>query len=918
MILTYEDIRNNSTLFTNDGNSYILIYKNWRFFYSLTGDSSPLNPRISNHFNIPDYIELMIYKFETARILLIESFGLRDYFIGGFFYEKGAEYIDIYIKNIPREHGIASGVVYDDYFDILKNNFQGKSLKITIHRNLIQKTATPIHELFHIFQYSYTHFNNMWFMEGLARWSQSIMQAKTGTHEALPKTKAELDILVHKLHDAEFFFNNLITLCEDKDTFEIPAYLQNNNEIYNNKKTGSTFVKVFLENCEYQYKTMQKNLKTRDLQNIEYWERSEKRSTNNNQYIFKAIIDTIDEVCKDKNKELIDFIDLIYPLANIQVQDFNTKDIQNFLSVIQELDEKFIVSYNGVLTCEFFDIFTGTFSGKKLDFTNSNLNDKQLDTFKIIRRINGALILKNCKNLTNLNGLRNLQSIDGDLILTGTSLVKLNELNNLTLVNRLHIAFMDNLESISGLNELVKIKSNLLISNNKNLVSIKGFNSLNSVLNIEVVKTKLKSCSFLRGIFKENSIFNGYIKIYNNEIENIKFLSGVKTLGSSLFLHQNKLETLKGLENLNSIGGSLSLSANRLNSLEALSNLEKIDGLLAISYNKLKNLKGLENLKFLVTKKWGDIYFTIKIYGNYELTDISALKNIQTKDNYLVIYFDNEIRYLNKPSVESNFHKNILELHDFKTKKIIPTYKFINKKTHDYKNFRLATHNKFLNTLFDFEVKNADVLVLSFTGAYGNLGGLFHNKYPLIVDGIDTHKIFIMDPTHTWFNKGITPFTTNMDENILFIKELIISKKYKKVVCMGASMGAYFSLVLGCCLENEIDEVLAFSPQIFIDKENRERIGDKRWSSLIPNFPSDMKKEYWDLKLLFKKFNNIKTKFNIHYAKKEILDNKHIEHLEKQDNINLVSYDVNDHYITIMLHKQKRLNQIILEALKEK
>jgi hypothetical protein len=921
--LTYEHIRDNSTLYTNIGlqkYSHLLVYNKWRFFYSLTGDGAPLDSTCRHNQNIPDYVELMLYKFETSKILLEKSFGLRDPLSGGFFYDKGAKFIDIYIDNIPREHGIASGIVYDEKFDILNDTpSQGKSLKITIHKNLIKKTATPIHELFHIFQYSYTHFNNMWYMEGLARWAQSIMQEKTGTHEPLPKNLEELETLVHKLHDAEFFFNNLITLCEIQDTFEVPPELENNSEIYNNKKTGSTFMKLFLENCEKQYQYMKQNLKQRELDDSDYVQRHEKRSTNNNQYIFKAIIDTVEKLVNTKNEELSNFIDLIYPLAHIESNNFNTQEIQSFLKVIKRANNDFVLeSEDGILYSEFFDIFTGTFSSKALDFTESDICDDELESFKILKRVNGALIFKNSKNLTSLNGLRNLISIDGDLILTGTNLKKLNELNNLTSVNNLNIAFMDNLTSISGFNELTKIKTRLFIANNKKLTSIKGFNSLIDVANIEITKTELVDCNFLSVIFKTHTIFNGFIKIYNNKLENIHFMSGIQKITSSLFLHQNNLVNLEGLNQLTYIGGSLSLSTNKINSLMALSNLQKINGLLALSYNNLTSLNGLENLKSLETKKWGNIYFTLKIYGNKELKDISALSNIQTKDSYIVIYFDNNIEYLIKPDLDSNFHKNILELHDFQTNRLIPTYKFVNKKEHNYSNFRATTHNKLLTSLFDFEVEDAEVLILSFTGAYGNLGGLFYNKYPLITDNIQTHKIFIMDPTHTWYNKGFHPFTKNMDENVTFIKELITSKKYKKVVCMGASMGAYLSLILGCTLENFVDEVLAFSPQIFLDKTNREKIGDTRWATLIKNFPINMKDEYWNLKLLFQKYKNITTLFNIHYASKEPLDNEHIKYLDLQENINLIAYNVDDHYITIMLHKQNRLNPIILNSLKEK
>ena len=897
MSLTYELIRDNAILYINIGlekYTHLLLYKQWRFFYSLEGDASPIDTSCTNNKEIPEYVERMLYKFETAFILLTQSFSLRNPLEGGFFYEKGAKFIDIYIDNIPKEHGKASGIVFDESFEILKNTpYQGKSLKITIHKNLIQTTVTPMHELFHVFQYSYTHFNNMWFMEGLARWSQSIMQEKTGSLEPLPQTEEEVDMLVHKLHDAEFFFNNLITLADTESTFVIPQELQNNSEIYNNKKTGASFMKIFLENCEKQYRIIQEKSIHREIQNLEYWPRYEKRMATNNQYIFRAIIDTVEQLRGNQKRELSNFITLITPLANPDIQKFNTPTIQIFLKTIQKISKKSIlVSDEGILYCEFFDIFTGTLSLNKIDFTNSDLTDEELKSFEVLKRVHGSLIFKNCKNITNLNGLNNLIFIDGDLIISQLNINTLLGCNNLKSVNTLQINFMEN------------------------LISIGGFLALEHIRNVEIRNTKVSDCNFLKNSFQKNPDFLGFIKIYNNKLDNIDFMSGVKTVKSSLFLHQNNLVNLEGLQYLQSIGGSFSLSSNKIDSLKALKSLTSVNGLLALSYNNLHTLEGLENLTSLKTKQWGEIYFTLKIYGNKNLRDISALSNLQTQDNYLIIYFDYHLQYLQKPHVDSNFHKNILELHDYKTKKLIPTYKFISKHTHNYNNFRATTHNKLLTSLFDFEIECADILVLSFTGAYGNLGGIFYNKYPLLIDNIQTHKIFIMDTNHTWYNGGISPFTKNMDENIAFIKELILDKKYKKVICMGTSMGAYFSLVLGSVLANEIDEVLAFSPQIFLDRENRKKHNDTRWETLIKNFPINIKKEYLDLKLLFEQHLNTRTRFQIHYGVQSILDNAHAQHLPQKENIILIPYDVNSHYITVMLREQNKLDPIILNILK--
>ena len=77
-----------------------------------------------------------------------------------------------------------------------------------------------------------------------------------------------------------------------------------------------------------------------------------------------------------------------------------------------------------------------------------------------------------------------------------------------------------------------------------------------------------------------------------------------------------------------------------------------------------------------------------------------------------------------------------------------------------------------------------------------------------------------------------------------------------------------------------------------------------------------MKVEYLDLKILFEKYQNHSTKFTIHYASKLAIDYQHVHHLNTQDNITLIPYDVEDHYITVMLHKEDRLKYIILDVLR--
>mgnify|MGYP000031649953 CR=1 FL=1 len=991
-MLSLNEIKRSAKLFIDnsnivDGYTHLLIYKKWRCFYSLTGDNAPLNLHDSDDLGVPDYIALMVYKLETAHILLTESFSLKDPLKIGIFADKGVQFFDVFIKNIPREHGIASGLVFDTTYPILEESlYQAKSLKIVVHKNLIARTATPIHELFHVFQYAYCQFNNMWFMEGLARWCQSIVQVGKGKEEFLPQTQDELDVLVHKLHDAEYFWNRLSSLCEKEETFSIPSSLVNNTEVYNNHKTGSQFIHTFLEQCQLQFYDIQKNSLQREVGANDYWPRHEKRTPNNNQAIFRAIIDTVNLLQVQPNTELYSFLDLISPIADINIHSYRQPAIQSLLSVLYKYSNNIVCLHDdGSYYSEFYDIFTQTLTFPTITLSDVTITDKDLASFSCVKRINGDFFIKDCPNISSLVGLNNLVEVKGKVVLNSLGLLQLNDVNSLVQCQTLEVKNMPYLSTINGFNGLTKVNGIVSLLANKNITKITGFNSLQEIYgdlsitenaellfvagfnnlesltagalkiesnnkltslsgfnslskifntlaikkcpelteisaltnltevrNIDIVNTSLADLSALTLLFSKQGQFKGYIKIINSRLDNVQFMRGLQSVASSFYLHQNKLQSLQGLECLMTIGGSFSLAANQIKTLVPLANLVEVNGLLSITYNKLTSLVGLEQLQRIETRRWGKNSISFKCYGNPKLIDLSALANIASHDRYLIVYLDASIKY-KWPLSNSIFFKNILEIHDNKTKEIIPTYT-INKKHHtDYQYFRTTTHNKILTELFDLET-NSDTLVLSFTGAYGNLGGLFHNKYGLITEGIDTHKIFIMDPENSWYNSGIQGVTRNLMETLAFLQAIIAQKMYRRIVCMGASMGAYLALIVGNILQ--VDEVLAFSPQTFLDKGNRAHYGDIRWGALLKKLPKDVPAELLDLNLFFQQHLNTKTQFYLHYGDKLEIDKSHIEHLPEQANIHKVAYPVDDHYITVMLHKKNKLNPIIQRSLR--
>ncbi len=677
-----------------------------------------------------EYLQNIEKLFREAFDIFINKLKLKNPLKEGIYFDKGAKYIQITIEGIPIQRGLVASKV------------ENEAIQITLHKALHKNTATPIHELFHVFQYNYSNINNMWFMEGLARWSQNLIQTRKMHDEILPRTKEELATLLYRQHDAEYFWRRFFSFIDD----------------------GRLFVRFFLENLS------------------QYTNIINKKDLKNNYIILQSILDTIKKTGYKNTPEIDTFLTLIQDILT-KNQQFNTPD---------------------------YDYATDTYIGDIKIQTQ-----EQLKPYKNIRYLQGSLEI-----------------------------------------------------------------------NNTELSIIDCFYNLKEV--------------------------SGYIKIINNKnLKNIEFLHLLYKVGSSLYLHNNILLNLKGLEKLTSVGASLSLSNNKLQNLKELKNLTTINGMLNLYNNNLKSLDGLENLQTIKTVKWNKKIQTLNISLNKNLEDIKAIQNIQTFDNYIIIYFDKEQLWKKKPLPNSAFYNNILELIDVKTMQYIPTFKLFDKSRHNYINFRKTTHNKLLTHLFDFEIKDADTLVISFVGFNGFLGGVFYNKYPLITDDINTNKVFIHDKNNSWYHSGIPNFTNNLMQTIEFIRKLTQLKKYKRIVCFGASMGAYMSLLIGKLLD--IQKVVAFAPQTFLDKNNRVKYSEDRWSSNLDKIPQDIDMKYLDLNILYRDGCD-GIDIQIHYAKQNQLDLKHIEHI-KNNCIQKIGYDIDSHYVSIYLRDTKQIDDIIKEAL---
>jgi len=75
----------------------------------------------------------------------------------------------------------------------------------------------------------------------------------------------------------------------------------------------------------------------------------------------------------------------------------------------------------------------------------------------------------------------------------------------------------------------------------------------------------------------------------------------------------------------------------------------------------------------------------------------------------------------------------------------------------------------------------------------------------------DCDMVFYIDKHQCWYHMGIDGITTNIDETVNYLNNMI-SDKYDKVIFVGTSSGGYASILFGSIC-NHVTDVIAFIPQ---------------------------------------------------------------------------------------------------------
>lgn len=269
----------------------------FRVFYDLEGpDQLPTEFRSdADGDGTPDLVQNIALQMVVARELFTEVLGLRHPFAGAR-YKRRTKYIDINLLKFPlKKGGPKNGVAYDGIVDFERPIDKKRSVKvlaIDLSNRVNVMTATPAHELFHLYQNGYTMFKNRWYTEGTARWAEYAFKRGVGKAGRFPRDHAELQELLGKSYTASGFWNALCVHIDPSGMLIIPRRLEERTYVGGVDRVldvdhlhGVGFIKALLRELD-----KQDAVASRDRgRKSHHWKESAQKDPGNNRYIWNAV-----------------------------------------------------------------------------------------------------------------------------------------------------------------------------------------------------------------------------------------------------------------------------------------------------------------------------------------------------------------------------------------------------------------------------------------------------------------------------------------------------------------------------------------------------------------------------------------------------------------------------------------------------
>ena len=196
-------------------------------------------------------------------------------------------------------------------------------------------------------------------------------------------------------------------------------------------------------------------------------------------------------------------------------------------------------------------------------------------------------------------------------------------------------------------------------------------------------------------------------------------------------------------------------------------------------------------------------------------------------------------------------------------------------------------------------------LIITFGGISGGIYQPVFEFKRFLLNNVDCHFIFVKDTNQCWYHKGAIGLGDTIEDLKINLLNMIETINYSKIITIGGSMGGFAALLFGSLIK--ADGIISFSPQTFIDKNNRKIHNDNRWPNQINNVQKKFDETYFDLSNL--NFDNIKV-YAIH-GKKDKLDKIHSERLK------IKNFKISSYYGGHNVVKTIRDNGILIKIINE-
>lgn len=324
-------------------------------------------------------------------------------------------------------------------------------------------------------------------------------------------------------------------------------------------------------------------------------------------------------IVKDKNSKLADTIILNQTIQGIFIGDviLTTEDeLEAFKNTgYKKIEGNLKIISTDFLTLKTLDNLLEEVTGN-IEIKCPNL--QSLKGLESIRMIGNSLLIQDDSQITNFEGLNNLQKIGQDFVLSsfvyGRSLSCFNKL----------ISFegLENLQNIGG---SFILHSEIWDNPQGGQYKILSFNELVSFKGLENLYT-------IEGNFEIRSKGptekGGNIKSFY-ELLSLKGLSNLQRIGGHFFTQNTSLSSFEGLDNLTTIGGDLNTSST--SDFVGLNKLTEIGGSIV---GVKAQFQGLEHVQYIGKNISGNTFKGLgslqRIDGNISGTVFSGLEKLES------------------------------------------------------------------------------------------------------------------------------------------------------------------------------------------------------------------------------------------------------------------------------------------------